>query len=57
MEIVIQACDLNSETVIYMDHELSNGNTIKIVYTNNAPPRIITTREESTEYFKELGLV
>ena len=57
MEIVIQACDLNSETVIYMDHELSNGNTIKIVYSNDAPPRIIVTREESTAYFKELGLV
>lgn len=57
MEIVIQACDLNAESVIYIDHEISNGNTIKIVYTNEAPPKIITTREESTAYFNELGLV
>lgn len=57
MEIVIQACDLNSETVIYIDHELSKGNTVKIVYSNDAPPKIITSREESTAYFNELGFV
>ncbi len=57
MEIVIQACDINAETLNYIDKEISDGNTIKIVYVNDSPPIIITSREESTQYFKELGLV
>lgn len=57
MEIVIQACDINAESLNYFDKEISDGNSIKIVYVNDSPPRILASREESTEYFRELGLV
>jgi hypothetical protein len=57
MEIVIQACDINAESLIYFDKEISDGNTVKIIYANDSPPRILTSREESTEYFRELGFV
>jgi len=57
MEIVIQACDINAESLNYFDKEIADGNSIKIVYVNDSPPSILTSREESTEYFRELGLV